>query len=387
MLRLIIGILCLFTISNGFANKTESYCRYYPHWSDCKSNQALKQIEVFIQRYKGLEKRYAVAFDWDGTLYDERIPVVSGKQTQYRSGQSVWHQWAAQQLLRADKRNDFLFPSFRQIDRAGKVDYVAWSHAIREYDDFLEGSFKTEANDNENQLDFVKVPADAYDKFMQIVTFEAGMTPLEMMHGVHRYLANYPSKRYAIYKTLDVMARLQQAGFQVLVITGSNPYFIAQVLTDKQNGIASLGYKPLFPSCQRFMWHMNQNKRSTANDFFAACPILGNAAVWRGGATRFARQYDDRNFVEVNQPIRLIVDGYGKFIAAKHWVTNSHRPIVLYAGNSDGDMSLMRRVLNNIFKVPHGTFGVFVQPNAHGGHRLTQLYLRQCQAGQCLLIK
>lgn len=384
-------VLCLVALSASAETKAPDYCQYYPHWSNCATSTDLKKLEVFIDKYQADASKYSVAFDWDGTLYNEKIPVKENGKTLKRSGQSVWHIWGANQIIsKHDAAVNQLFPSFKQMNADDKtINYQAWADNIKYLDNYAEGLFKTYGEDRAGVARETKVPDDVYDKFSAIASFEVGMTFGQMREYLGQYLADYSAKQNAFLKMFDVMHRLSSAGFHVWIITGSNPYFVANVLTDGKdsvNGIKDLGYT-LLPSCQEYMDKSDQDLAElTPEQFFTACPIAGNANVWPGGDAKIVRRYDARNFNHADDYV-MAIDRYGKWLTAQHIVDTTKHPLIFYAGNSDGDYNLMKQILANKFKAPHGTFGVFVQPNLHdGGRLLTYLYQHRCTKEQCIKV-
>lgn len=279
-------------------------CTQYPHW-DC-NNPALQRIDNFIKTYK--DTGYVAAMDWDGTLYSETITIKQGDihAGTTRSGQSVWHLWAAQRSY---------FPAFntKDGDRVGNI--VRW-------DDYLEGK--------------TNVSSSSYSKFSQIATFEMGMTPQEMHSGVQEYLNVYPTGDYAYLKMMDVLQQFVNNGFQVWIITGSNPYFIVSLLNHIDQ---TLGYNLLTAGCD------------PGNPDLEQCRIVGNAAK-QSPDGRFTMVYDDR-FVRIsdsNNPFfleRNIIDGVGKAVAIRHYMEpKAGQPVVFYAGNSGGDYEAIQYILS-----------------------------------------
>ncbi len=311
---------------------TEVDCANYPHW-DCE-DPALAQIDAFIQTHQG--KGYVAATDWDGTLYSESITIKEGDfhSGSTRSGQSLWHLWGAE--------NGY-FPAFDTVDGEQIANIVR-------RDDYLEG--KTD------------VALSAYSKFAQIATFEMGMTPLEVHEGVQAYLEAYPTEDYAYFKMLDVIQQLANNGFEVWVITGSNPYVIATLLADLDD---TMDYTLLDQDCDPIAPDLEQ------------CQIVGNAAKQSPSGT-FTVVYDDR-FVRISDPDhpffleRNIVDGPGKAVAIQNYIeTQSDQPIVFYAGNSGGDYEAIQYILSQedldtlaVTVNPRGTLLDLVAKYAPGG--------------------
>ncbi len=286
------------------ANVADLDCSQYPNW-DC-ADPTLRRIDSFIQTDQG--QCYVVATDWDGTLYSETIHIRAGDihSGTPRGGQSIWHLWGAQRGY---------FPAFNTADGD-------WIENTIERDDYLEGKTNAEAGE--------------YSKFSQIAAFEAGMTPQEMHEGVQAYLEDYPSEEYAYLNMLDVLQQFKNHGFQLWIITGSNPYFVASLVNDLDQ---TLGYDLLAEGCD------------PGDPDLALCRIVGNGAK-QSPDGRFTMVYDDR-FVTLDDANtsflleRHIVDGAGKAVAIRHYIeTQAHNSVVFYAGNSGGDYEAVEYVLD-----------------------------------------
>jgi phosphoglycolate phosphatase-like HAD superfamily hydrolase len=266
----------------------------------------LQRIDTFIQTYQG--QGYVVATDWDGTLYSETIHIREGDihSGTPRGGQSIWHLWGAQRGY---------FPAFNTEDGD-------WVENAVERDDYLEG--KTNAALGE------------YGKFSQIAAFEAGMTPQEMHEGVQAYLEDYPTEDYAYLKMLDVLQQFKDHGFQLWIVTGSNPYFVVTLVNDLDR---TLGYDLLAQGCD------------PGDPDLERCQIVGNGAK-QSPDGRFTMVYDDR-FVTLDDANtsylleRHIIDGAGKAAAIRNYIeTQARGPVVFYAGNSGGDYEAVEYVLD-----------------------------------------
>jgi phosphoserine phosphatase len=222
-------------------------------------------------------------------------------------------------------------------------------------DDYLEGKTNVALSD--------------YSKFSQIATFEVGMTPQEMHEGVQDYLSEYPTEDYAYLKMLDILQQLVDNGFELWIITGSNPYFIASLLNDIDE---TLGYELLAASCVPDDPDLEQ------------CQIAGNAAK-QSPDGRFTIVYDDR-FVRLsgrNNPFfleRNIVDGEGKEIAIRNYIEEKRdKPVVFYAGNSGGDYEAIEYVLD---QEELDTLAVAVNPKG----TLTDLVVKYEPYGQLVKV-
>lgn len=300
----------------------------YPHWNftDRVTYQKLVKIDQFIESNKG--QGLVAVFDWDGTLYNEEIPLQQYKIGERRSGQSIWHIWASFHLH--DLKYPNLFPMYRTQD-GNAAQY------IDEKDDYLEGK--------------TNIKVDDYNKFTQIATFEAGMTPCEFANGVNGYLQDYPAVKNVFYPIMDVMQHMIDSGFNVWIATGSNPYYISSVL---QRIEQTVNYRP------NLKYHFNLG---TVPYDIATGHIVGNAAHLSRLGWWFTNVYDSR-FVQNSGDNKLyIVDGPGKYVAIKTYVEKMvKKPAIFYAGNSGGDYEAIDYILSqkgdNVLSIavnPRGT--------------------------------
>ena len=397
----LLSILCISMASCATENHAQpfpDYCQYYPHWSDCLTNTSLASFETFLNKYKADAHNYVAAFDWDGTLFEEDITIRVNNKDYHRSFQSIWHLWGARQLLNHQTGEyDFLFPSFKEYDvdpvsQTFSANYTAWSNAIIHRDDYLEGAYKEASEPPGESFKTVTLPTGVYDKFGQIALFETGMTFHAFNKGVDELMIEYQATHYSFFKVMDSFVRLQSLGFNVWIITGSNPYFLVNVITGvngvndalKASGIQMMG------SCQNYMDHYQTDPAiQTADQFFNACPIAGNGAVWGGGKSPFVRRYVDRNFDSMpaecnNAEVKCLmaINELGKVYAALHVKkVEQDKKMILFAGNSGGDYNIMKSVLdNNTEQEP--TFGVFVQPRSS----LNNLFEQACSGLNCIKI-
>lgn len=335
----------------------ENICANYPHWN-CKNpdeNNLLTRIEDLIKKYP---QGAIVAFDWDGTLYSERIPNPDNKRDK-RAGESSWHIWGANHL----NQYDFLFPTFKTDDNI--IAKQAYNIKIQDY--YLEGNL-IEPGPDKNKI---PLTTQGYTKYSQIAKFESGMTPAELQIGINQFLHDYPPQKYAFLKMLDIMQRFANTGFKVWIITGSNQYYVANVIND-QNGInATLGYN-LFIDCLP-----NQELSSK-------CYIAGNSAKIATDTGKFTNVYEDKfvnKMLKANE--RIAIDAYGKQLALEQIAFNEKYPVIFYAGNSDGDYYGMNYTLSN----SDDAIGIFVNPPTKKESTMKQLLDSETCAGRCFAVK
>jgi len=297
----------------------------YPHWpTDDESLKQLRTIEEFVRLHRG--KGQAAVFDWDGTLYSEKIrvknpPSALKSPEMLRAGQPVWHIWAASRLLEKDDRN--LLPSFRTSESQEER-----ARNILRRDDYLEGMFENDPDD--------------VSKFLQIATFEAGMTPAALDEYLKSYAKTYDPCIFAIYPMLDVLHRLANNGFQVWIVSGSNPYLIATLVSHIERNCA-------LDAKRRYDFHLTTKKPFDAG----VDHILGNGAELTATGT-FSQSFDDRALRVTDPKLDTgvhVMAHEGKELALRHWIEGRHaQPVVFVAGNSDGDDAMARFVLEKSTK-------------------------------------
>lgn len=273
-------------------------CDDYPHW-DCGDPQ-LKTIDAFIEN--NANKNYVAAFDWDGTLYDEKITLKKGdpNEGEQRSSQSVWHLWGA---------NKNIFPLFETQDHQ-------YANNVIMRDDFVEG--------------VTEVSPESYSKFNFIAMTEAGLTPKEMYDAEQQYMKSYKPEDYAYLPMLDIFQQVKNKGYQVWIITGSNPYFVNNIMTYLDE---TLGYDLVAKGCESNLFNLDN------------CNIMGNGAKLLSDG-KFSFVYDDR-FVKNTLSHRFVVDGEGKEVAINNYLLPRVKaPMVMYVGNSGGDFEAMQYVLS-----------------------------------------
>ena len=287
----------------------------YPHWNLKKPENIaiLEKIDRLIEENQG--KAAVAVFDWDGTVYDEKI---QSKETlgagHIKSSQAVWHVWAAHHATHPSYENLDLFPHYRDCDR----DCILKGLILK--DDYLEGL-------TPNQK-----PIDNYSKFSQIAVMEAGMTPDAFTQGVHAYEQKYPVSRFAFLPMFDVIQQMINHGFKVWFVSGSNPYFIAALLKKIEKMHPRYDFSSI---TQQTVW---PNKSCAPSN-----RIIGNHAKLYQG--RFTRIYEDQ-YIErqTDEPLHAIV-GEGKAIAIQRFIGKRDKgSLVFAAGNSSGDIEMMTEV-------------------------------------------
>jgi hypothetical protein len=321
--ELLTSIVVLFVGSSAYAASPASppllddeLKKAYPHWPvDDESLKQLRTIEEFVRSQAGKGK--AAVFDWDGTLYSERIRIKDPPRglrhpEKLRAGQPAWHIWAASRILEKDDRN--LLPSFRTAESQEER-----ARNILRRDDYLEAMFDNEPDD--------------VSKFLQIATFEAGMTPVALHTYLERYFKTYDPCSLAILPMLDVLQRFAAGGFSVWIVSGSNPYFIAAQVEHLER------------KCKRpYDFRLGKTPYDPA-----ASHIIGNGAE-RSDDGSFSQSFDDRA-LRVSDPELdtgvFVIANKGKEVAIRQWIEGRHgQQVVFVAGNSDGDDAMAKYVLD-----------------------------------------
>jgi phosphoserine phosphatase len=289
----------------------------YPHWDWQNSEEIakLKKIDAFI---KANQHKNAIAvFDWDGTVYDETIrtrEAVGGNVI--KSGQAVWHIWAANHAFHQDYASLNLFPHYHDCASPCVLE------SLINKDDYLEGL-------TPNQL-----PMDNYSKFSQIAVIEAGMTPDAFTRGVEAYETHYPVTRFAFLPMFDVIQQMINHNFKVWFISGSNPYFIATLLKKIETIDPRYDFSSIIGTGDPVLTDETRYR------------IIGNHAKLYQG--KFTRVYDDRYLQRTRtEPLNAIF-GEGKAIAIRRYILKRDQGKLMFAaGNSSGDIEMMAEVIQN----------------------------------------
>ncbi|MBF0547023.1 MAG: haloacid dehalogenase-like hydrolase [Candidatus Riflebacteria bacterium] len=294
----------------------------YPHWN--QELIKLVQINRWIER--NAPKHPIAVFDFDGTINSEKYLSIKGT---LRSGQSAWRIWTAQRLLQFP----FAFPTFR----------------------VNEDSFETEKNIIE--MDEIverlsPVPIEDWMKFSETSTFEEGMTENEIRQTIQAFLVDYPPEKYAFYPMLDVLQRLLDKGFKVWIITGSSPIYVSTVLGEIQKK-SLISNKEFY----NFSGLVKESYEPYSREKPDGVKIIGNISK-RTPMGRFTRVYD-RSFTKNPENKFLIVNGEGKKAVLENYIEPlEHTEALFCAGNSDGDVAVMTKVL----KRNSGALGILVNP-------------------------
>ncbi|MCP3940745.1 MAG: hypothetical protein GY710_04595 [Desulfobacteraceae bacterium] len=278
----------------------------YPHWNFNKKDTYAKllKINAFIEKNKN--KNNIAIFDWDGTLYNENIPVKELNNIKY-AGQPAWYMWMA---LNKDKFNFAVFPMF-----------------ITEDGDFL----KNVINFNKYLENETNIPSHGFSKFIATPLFTAGMTPQSVTDGVMSFLKVYKPEKYAFLPMLDIMQKMVDSGYNVWIITGSNQYFVASQI-------------------QYIEKNINYTKNKKYNFKISTAPYNPETGHIAGNGLKLMKNgnisvvYDNR-YVKNPYGKLYIVDEQGKAVVARNLEKKNNSKVVFAAGNSGGDYNGIKYVL------------------------------------------
>ena len=275
-------------------------CPDYPHWKTC--TPTLVHIDDYLVNHSPLvtHHRQVAAFDWDGTLFSEQIALHDLPQpyTQLNgitfAGQPAW------MIFSAIYHHGF--PAF-------KANYPALVNQV------LYTENKT------------LVPVDGYSKYSQAAKYTVGMTPGSLRRSVDRFLQAYPAENNAFFRVLDILQRAHQLGYQTWIITGSNPYYVAEVIRHLQRH-----------------YHLNLGVLN------ANPPTIAGNMARLSAQGKFTLVYDDHFTKNAYQPTvhynRDIVDGHGKTLVIQNTIEPHEKAhVALYVGNSGGDYDAMHFLL------------------------------------------
>ena len=279
----------------------------YPHWNfnNWETYKKLVKLNTFIEENK--DKGYLAVFDWDGTLYNENIPVKEMNDEKF-AGQPAWYIWSA---YNAGKFSFSVFPMFKTKDG----DFV--NNVVNE-DKYLEGR--------------TNIHPDGYSKFTRTSIFTAGMTPENMAEAVMEFLKVYQPEKYAFMPMLDVLQKMVNSGFKVWIITGSNQYFVAVMLGYiEQNMYYGKDKKYDFNICKVPF------ESETGH-------IAGNGLKMMDN-NEFSVVYDNRYVTNPDGKL-YIVDEYGKEVVVKNLEKKEKTEAKFVAGNSGGDFYDTRYVVD-----------------------------------------
>lgn len=309
-MKKIFMIVLLFVFANSLVLfATDDLKKLYPHWdfSSFTTITKLKKIDSFIKA--NADAHNLAVFDWDGTLYNEHIPVADQKNEKF-AGQPAWYIWAA-------NHDSNVFPLFDSSDNE-------FINNVITKDRYLEGRTNIQN-------------VDIYSKFTQTSIFTAGMTPKEVTDSIYKFLEikTYSPEQNAFLPMLDVLQRMHDAGFDIWIITGSNPYFVSTEIKYVEDNID-------YTSGAKY----NFGKGFLTVPYDPATGhIAGNTLKLLKNCV-FSIVYDDR-YVKNDKGNLYIVDHEGKAIAMNNIAQKDGNIAIFAAGNSDGDFNDIQAVTDD----------------------------------------
>ena len=369
----ILSIFILGYVLPAHSNTNENLFSRYPSWKTYVNDsnekdlllKKLNQIENFVQAHKGQDK--IAVFDWDGTLYHEKIEVKQPSELKlisegtelyydykkgsrngklHEAGQPVWHIWAishATNKTRKYKRLN-LIPQRLLGHLSASENFV---NAV-DYDNRLEGETFISKG--------AEVKMDEYTKFFQIATFEAGMKPKKMQKGVKAFLQDYPPCDYAFFPALDIFHRLVETGFKVWIVTGSNPYYVKPVIQEiakqckRADGtIYDFGYdnEVYNPDKDRMYGNFaGLNQKRTFSGMLDDSRVRYYASTFDPIANDFVGAGATRGAELAQKDLRYINNKFGKTITVGGYIENKEEnKAMILVGNSGSDARMMEYVL------------------------------------------
>ncbi|MCP4177485.1 MAG: hypothetical protein GY756_06945 [bacterium] len=192
------------------------------------------------------------------------------------------------------------------------------------------------------------VKADMYSKFIQTAIFTAGMTPGELDTSVYKFLLSYPPEKYAFLPMLDVVQKMENTGYNVWIVTGSNQYFVGAMLKYIQKHLDyTEGVKYDFSKIL-----------SPVKNTKIPMHIAGNGLKLLKNGT-FSLAYDDV-FTKNKKGDLFIVDHLGKVAAVENIQRWEGDTALFIGGNSDGDFNDTKYIINGNKEA----FGIEVNPSS-----------------------
>lgn len=323
----------------------------YPHWDlNSKSQYAqAEKIETLIDNSKTLSYPIAI-FDWDGTLSDEILPNFQitpgevGEAAYALSGLADFFTWSAQNYSTV---KGVVYPTWRDttVDLVSGSSNVSWQQGVYNMTQMLEGH--------------TNVMTDGYENFvLNSMVFVSGMDVNTYNQLISNFAntAEFSSSNTMFLRQLDVLQRLKNSGIHCFIVTGSSPYFVAELLSIiEKNPALSYGKVP-------YNFHSGDNMTIVPNDISKSF-VIGNGSVVvnKSGKEIFTNRYN--NFwtqSDSGSSAFYIVDGYGKQIVAQNIEKVHNGKLVFVAGNSNGDYFDMSYMLSST------PFGLGMVVNARG---------------------
>ncbi|MEI6055149.1 MAG: hypothetical protein WCR55_03740 [Lentisphaerota bacterium] len=355
-LTILTGMLLLafaFCIQSFGASDIDALKASYPHWnlSDKAQYDKLVKIDDFIEKNK--DKGFVAAFDWDGTLYCEKMVIKElNPLDNIYGGQGGFYIWGA---FNKDKFGLFnLFPSFNPEGDDFKDDVLQKVKVVENR--LPDGMHNTALPPTMPVAPFPIYNADGFSKFsLETTIFLLGMTPEQIKKAEAKYFEAYSPAQYAFYPMFDVLQKMCDSGYNVWIITGSSPYFVTNMLTYLQENVAYTSDR-----------HYDFSKLIITKDNNydpAQSHIAGNGAKLTKEGTLSA-VYDDRfltNDYVKNNGLLFITDKQGKYLVITNLETKFKTNAAFVAGNTDGDLYDTAYAMEGSKLAPN-TFAICVAP-------------------------
>ena len=328
----------------------------YPHWNLTNPNTTVKlaMIDDFISTYKGND--YLAGFDWDGTLYCEKItmnelpPTAPGGNIY--GGQSGFYLWGA---CNKDKFTTFkIFPTFDTSDDQFKNDVIQKVQTVE--GKLNDGMQNTSVPPVMPTAPFPAYNADGISKFsLETTMMLVGMTPDQLATAEKEYFKNYNPAQYAFLPMFDVLQKMCDSDFNVWIITGSSPYFVTNMLDYLDDNVIYKDGKTY--DFSRIIISPD-GKYDPAQSHLA-----GNGTKLTKEGT-FSTVYDSRNLNNpylVNNNLLFITDKQGKYVVINNIESNKSTKCAFIASNTDGDLYDTSYCLQGSQLTPN-TFAICVAP-------------------------
>ncbi|MCP3967140.1 MAG: hypothetical protein GY750_01270 [Lentisphaerae bacterium] len=282
----------------------------YPHWNfhDKSAYKKLKRINSFIEKNK--DKQVIAVFDWDGTLFYERLsePEMGGEYP----GQPAFYLWM---LKNASTLSFKPFPMQDTVDNKFKENIISFTR-------YIEGR--------------TNVPWQGYPTFIANSLVLAGMTPENIIEGVQQFLDSQETKHLFYFPMLDVLQKFVDSGIEVWIITGSNQYFVAAIIKYIEDNF-------------KYSSDRNYNFAISSSPYDSATGHIAGNSLKRLKNGKFSNFYDDM-YVRSPDGKLYIVNETGKLIVMRNLENCTGKTIEFAAGNSGGDYSM----INYVAKQPAG---------------------------------
>ncbi|HBM16395.1 MAG TPA: hypothetical protein DD381_08665 [Lentisphaeria bacterium] len=343
----------IFTFQFFAGSNIDALKNSYPHWNldDKTQLEKVEKIDAFIEKNK--DKGYLAVFDWDGTLYCEKIPMkeLSAPENIY-GGQAGFYIWGA---FNSDKFDSFkLFPVFNTQSGNFKEDVL---QKVKVVESRLFDGMQNEAlPPSMPGKPYLVYNADEYSKFSLGTTILLlGMTPFELQMSESKYFEAYSPAKYAFLPMMDILQKMCDSKYNVWIITGSSPYFVANMLSYLQQNVS-------YTSSRNY--NFSNIIASKDNNYDPSqSHIAGNGTKLTKNGT-FSAVYEDsflvNDFIN-NSGLLYVTDKQGKYLVIANLESKFKTNAAFVAGNTDGDLFDTSYVLEES-KLSPDTLAICVAP-------------------------